>query len=252
MTQDGASPRFTDEDLRLFQDGTDPYGHPNTVWTDYIYRTGFMHKHSLNVSGGSEDVKYMASAGFLGQEGTLRNSDRQQFNLRTNLDIKLSDKFTMRTNMAFIHNDYSEPNASYGGGSTQLIRQADRIAPWIPYKKEDGSYGSISDGNPAAWVDINSRKYHLLQNFSGILAFDYHIIDGLTFTLQGAYVTNIKETKDSRKECWYDDVNYHGPDQLGETISRWSRYTLDALLNYDKTFNQDHHFNAMVGYKIDK
>ena len=252
LTQDGASPRFTDEDLRLFQDGTDPYGHPNTVWTDYIYRTGFMHKHSLNVSGGSEDVKYMASAGFLGQEGTLRNSDRQQFNLRTNLDIKLSDKFTMRTNMAFIHNDYSEPNASYGGGSTQLIRQADRIAPWIPYKKEDGSYGSISDGNPAAWVDINSRKYHLLQNFSGILAFDYHIIDGLTFTLQGAYVTNIKETKDYRKECWYDDVNYHGPDQLGETISRWSRYTLDALLNYDKTFNQDHHFKAMVGYKIEK
>ena len=56
LTQDGASPRFTDEDLRLFQDGTDPYGHPNTVWTDYIYRTGFMHKHSLNVSGGSEDV----------------------------------------------------------------------------------------------------------------------------------------------------------------------------------------------------
>ena len=36
LTQDGASPRFTDEDLRLFQDGTDPYGHPNTVWTDYI------------------------------------------------------------------------------------------------------------------------------------------------------------------------------------------------------------------------
>ena len=78
------------------------------------------------------------------------------------------------------------------------------------------------------------------------------IIDGLTFTLQGAYVTNIKETKDYRKECWYDDVNYHGPDQLGETISRWSRYTLDALLNYDKTFNQDHHFKAMVGYKIEK
>ena len=64
--------------------------------------------------------------------------------------------------------------------------------------------------------------------------------------------TNIKETKDYRKECWYDDVNYHGPDQLGETISRWSRYTLDALLNYDKTFNQDHHFKAMVGYKIEK
>ena len=184
LTQSGGSPRFTDEDLQLFKDGSDPYGHPNTVWTDYIYQTGFMHKHNLNVSGGSEDVKYMASGGFLGQEGTLKNSDRQQFNLRTNLDIKLSDKFTMRTNMAFIHNNYSEPNASYGGGSSQFIWQANRIAPWVPYKKEDGSYGSISDGNPAAWIDINSRKYHLQQNFSGIMAFDYQPIEGLTFTLQ--------------------------------------------------------------------
>ncbi len=252
MVRSGASPRFTDEDIRLFKDGSDPYGHPNTVWTDYIYQTGFMHKHNLNVSGGSEDVKYMTSVGFLGQEGTLKHSDRQQFNMRTNLDIKLSKKFNMRTNMAFIHNDYSTPNASYGGGDTQLIRQADRMAPWIPYKKEDGSYGSISDGNPAAWVDINSRIYYLQQNFSGVLAFDYHIMDDLTFTLQGAYVTNIKETKDYRKECWYDEVNYHGPDQLTETVNRWSRYTLDALMNYSKTFNQDHTLKALAGYKIEK
>ena len=252
MIQDGASPRFSDDDLRLFQDGSDPYGHPNTIWTDYVYRTGFMHKHNLNVSGGSEDVKFMASAGFLGQEGTLKNSDRQQFNMRTNLDIKLSEKFSMRTNMAFIHNQYSEPNASYGGGYKQLIWQSNRMAPWIPYKKEDGSYGSISDGNPAAWIDIDSRKNYLVQNFSGVLAFDYHIMDGLTFTLQGAYVTDIKETKDYRKECWYDEVNYHGPDQLTETIVRWNRYTLDALLNYSKSFNEDHNLKAMAGYKIEK
>ena len=247
----GASPRFTDEDLRLFKDGSDPYNHPNTKWTDYVYRTGFMHKHNLNVSGGSEDVKYMASAGFLGQEGTLKNSDRQQFNMRTNLDVKLSKKFNMRANMAFIHNDYSDPNASYGGGYTQFIWQSNRMAPWIPYKKEDGTYGSISDGNPAAWIDINSRIYYKQQNFSGALAFDYNIIDGLTFTLQGAYVTDLKETKDYRKECWYDAVNYHGPDQLTEKVNRWSRYTLDALLNYSKTFNTDHNLKAMVGYKLE-
>ena len=252
LIQDGSAPRFTDEDLQLFKSGTDPYGHPNTVWTDYIYRTGFMHKHNLNVSGGSEDVKYMVSTGFLGQEGTLRNSDRQQFNLRTNLDVKLSDKVNMRTNMAFIHNDYSDPNASYGGGYTQFIWQADRIAPWIPYKKEDGTYGSISDGNPAAWIDIDSRIFYKQQNFTGSLAFDYSPIDDLTLTLQGAYVTDIKETKDYRKECWYDAVNYHGPDQLTETVDRWSRYTLDALANYKKTFNEDHNLKVMAGYKVEK
>lgn len=252
LTQDGSAPRFTDEDLQLFKDGTDPYNHPNTIWTDYIYRTGFMHKHNLNINGGSEDVKYMTSAGFLGQEGTLKNSDRQQFNMRSNLDLKLSEKFNMRTNMAFIHNKYSEPNASYGGGYSGLIWQADRIAPWIPYKKEDGTYGSISDGNPAAWIDIDSRIYYKQQNFSGALAFDYNLLEGLTFTLQGAYVTDIKEKKDFRKEIWYDAVNYHGPNQLTETITRWSRYTLDALLNYNKTFNQDHNLKVMTGYKVEK
>ena len=251
LVGNGGSARFTDEDLQLFKSGTDPYNHPNTKWTDYVYRTGFMHKHNLNVSGGSEDVKYMASAGFLGQEGTLKNSDRQQFNMRTNLDVNLSKKLTMRTNMAFIHNDYSEPNASYGGGYTQFIWQSDRMAPWIPYKYEDGTYGSISDGNPAAWIDIDSRIYYKQQNFSGSLAFDYKIMEGLTFTLQGAYVTDIKETKDYRKECWYDAVNYHGPDQLTEKYNRWSRYTLDALLNYSKTFNEDHNLKVMLGYKVE-
>ena len=252
MEQDGASPRFTDEDLELFQNGTDPYGHPNTVWTDYIYRTGFMHKHNLNVNGGSEDVKYMTSVGFLGQEGTLKNSDRQQFNIRTNLDVKLSDKFNMRTNLAYINSRNSIPNASYNGGAGQVIRQANRMAPWIPYKREDGSYGSISDGNPAAWIDINSRIKYVNQNVSSILAFDYNILEGLIFTLQGAYVSNTKETTDFRKEIWYDDVNFHGPDQLTETIARWNRYTLDALLNYNKTFAGKHNLKAMAGYKIEK
>ena len=154
--------------------------------------------------------------------------------------------------MAFINNNYSSPNASYGGGSSQFIWQANRMAPWIPYKKEDGSYGSISDGNPAAWIDIDSRINYLQQNFTGVLAFDYQIADGLKFTLQGAYVNDLKETKDYRKECWYDDVNYHGLDQLTEKIERWSRYTLDALLNYDKTFLEDHNLKLMAGYKIEK
>ena len=64
-------------------------------------------------------------------------------------------------------------------------------------------------------------------------------------------MTNLKETKDFRKECWYDAVNYHGPDQLTEKVDRWSRYTLDALLNYSKTFNNDHNFKAMAGYKLE-
>lgn len=252
LTQDGSAPRFSDDELQKLQDGSDPYNYPNTDWHDYIYRTGTMHKHNLNVSGGSEQAKYMLSGGYLKQEGTLKNSDREQFNLRSNLDITLSKKFSVRANLSFIHNDYSEPNASYGGGYSQFIWQADRMAPWIPYKYEDGTYGSISDGNPAAWIDLNCRKYNKQQNFSGILAADWHIIDGLTLTIQGSYTSNTLENKDFRMECWYDESNYHGPDQLTETITMWNRPSFDAWLNYTKTLGEVHNLKVMAGYKAEK
>ena len=38
----------------------------------------------------------MASAGYLGQTGILPNSDRKQFNGRTNLDMQLTKKLAVR------------------------------------------------------------------------------------------------------------------------------------------------------------
>ena len=98
----GKAPRYSDDDIRKFEDGSDPYGHPNTDWNKAAYRTGLLHKHNVNISGGSEKVKYMASAGYLGQTGILPNSERKQFNGRTNLDMQLTKKLTVRMNMAYI------------------------------------------------------------------------------------------------------------------------------------------------------
>ena len=67
--------RYSDEDIRMFEDGSDPYGHPNTDWNDEAYRTGLLHKHNVSITGGAENVKYMASAGYLGQTGILPNSE---------------------------------------------------------------------------------------------------------------------------------------------------------------------------------
>lgn len=39
--------RYSDEDIRMFEDGSDPYGHPNTDWNDEAYRTGLLHSTML-------------------------------------------------------------------------------------------------------------------------------------------------------------------------------------------------------------
>ena len=170
----GLEPRFDKvgdgKIYEKFRDGSDPYNYPNTDWYDLAYRTGFQHNHNVNVSGGTDNLKYMASVGYLHQDGTLPNAERQQFNGRMNLDVKLNSRLNVRVNMAYINNDYSEPNSSYGGsGSGQIVMRLGKMAPWIVGRYEDGTWGTFSDGSPLAWLDVDQTVRRENQNFSGTL-----------------------------------------------------------------------------------
>ncbi len=254
---EGLTPRFTDDDLQKFRDGSSPYTHPNTDWYDEAYRTGVQHSHNVNVSGGTENAKYMGSVGYLGQTGILPNADRQQFNARTNLDLKLNSRLTVRLNLAYIKNDYSDPISSYASGiaenrassasSDQIIRQLNRIAPWIVSRYEDGTYGTIGDGNPLAWLDADQTVDRKNQNFSGTLAADYKIIDGLVATVSGSYVNNQQHLKAFQKYIRYNANKTTDPNQMEEQYAGWHRATFDALLNFDKQFG-DHGLKAMAGW----
>ncbi len=253
LVEDGRNPRFTDEDIQKFRDGSSPYTHPDTDWYDLAFRTGTQHQHNVSASGGTDRVTYLASLGYLRQEGILPNSNRQQFNGRTNLDIKLSDRLDLRMNMAYIKNDYQDPTNSYvRGGSDQIIRQLNIIAPWIPYKHEDGTYGTVSDGNPIAWLDLNQTIDRDNQNFTGIVAADYRILDGLKATLQGSYISNTQHFKEFQKDIQYNPSTYHGPNQLDERYYLWNRSNFDALLNYDKTFGGAHNLKVLMGWHTEK
>lgn len=240
--------RYSDEDIRLFENGSDPYGHPNTDWNDAAYKTGVLHKHNVSINGGTENARYMASVGYLGQTGILPNSERSQFNGRMNLDVDITKKWHVRMNLSYIKNDYKDPNSNYGGGSSdQIIRQLNILSPMIPIKNEDGTYGSTNDGNPIAWLDSKSTVDKYNQNFTGMLSVDYKILDCLTATVSGAYVNDDQHYKAFVKKINNDPAQAARPNSLTESFTNWTRYNFDALLNFDKQFG-DHNLKAMLGY----
>ena len=252
LVADGKAASWGEEALQKFKDGSDPYNYPNTDWHDLIYKTGFQHSHNVNVNGGTEDLKYMASVGYLHQTGTLPNAERQQFNGRVNIDAKLNSRMNVRVNMSYINNDYSDPNSSYAGGSSyQIVRYMNIIAPWIVGRYEDGTYGTISDGSPLAWVDADQTVDRENQNFSGVLSADYKIVDGLVATLTGAYVNNQQHYKAFQKFIQYNPNKKSDPNKLNENFYGWHRATFDALLNYDKQFGL-HGLKAMAGWHTEK
>lgn len=238
LEAEGMSKRFNDTELQKFKDGNDPL-YPDTDWYDLAYKTGVQHRHNVNINGGSENVKYMASLGYLNQTGILPNAGREQFNARTNLDMKINKRLSARMNLSFIKNDYSDASSAYyGGSSDQIIRQLNLIAPWIVARYDDGTWGTISDGSPIAWLDSGMKVNRDNYNFSGMAAVDYEIFDGLKLTLQGAYVNNLQNYNYFQKYIKYNENKESDPSQLDERFYKWDRTNYDALLNYNKNFGK--------------
>lgn len=251
LEAEGMSKRFNDTELQKFKDGNDPL-YPDTDWYDLAYKTGVQHRHNVNINGGSEDVKYMASLGYLNQTGILPNAGREQFNARTNLDMKINKRLSARMNLSFIKNDYSDASSAYyGGSSDQIIRQLNLIAPWIVARYDDGTWGTISDGSPIAWLDSGMKVNRDNYNFSGMAAVDYEIFDGLKLTLQGAYVNNLQNYNYFQKYIKYNENKESDPSQLDERFYKWDRTNYDALLNYNKNFGK-HNIKGLLGWHTEK
>lgn len=252
LERSGKSPAFTDEDIQKFRDGSDPYGHPNTDWYDLAYKTGFQHRQNVNVTGGNDFAKYMASAGYLKQSSILPNAGREQFNARTNIDMNVSKSVTAHISLSYIHNNYTDPSSAYyGGSSDQIIRLLNRIAPWVSNKNEDGTYGTISDGNPMAWLDSGMKVKRNNQNFSGLLGVDWQIYKDLKLTVQGAYVDNSQRYEYFQKFIQYNANKASEPNHLNIGNYEWHRTNFDAYLNYAKAV-ADHHFKGMAGWHTER
>lgn len=251
LKSEDKAPRFTPDEIQKFKDGTDP-NYPNTDWYDLAYKTGIQHRHNINISGGNEHAKYMGSLGYLNQTGVLPNAGREQFNARTNLDMKITKRLSAKINLAYIKNKYDDASSAYyGGSSDQIIRQLNLISPWIVNRYEDGTYGTISDGNPIAWLDSGMKVTRDNYNFTGLASLDYKILDELTLTLTGSYVNDLQDYKYFQPFIQYNPNKASDPSSLDERYYRWDRTNYDVLLNYDKTFGK-HNLKGLAGWHTEK
>lgn len=84
---------YTPKDIQQYADGSDPWLHPNTDWYKATLKTWSPQtQHNLQISGGTESIKYLASVGYQNQDAFYKNSatNYQQYDIRLNLDAKIN------------------------------------------------------------------------------------------------------------------------------------------------------------------
>ena len=245
----GKNPRWSSEDIQKFRDGSSPFTHPNTDWKDLFYvGSGFQQQHNVSISGGNDKVTFMNSIGYQDQQGIIENSSNEKYSLRSNLHAIVSPRLTTSLNLSYTRSLKVEPTNPYTSDQEQIFRQVNRISPWVPYKNEDGSYGTISDGNPIAWMDLDATDDINRDYLTALADMEYKLIDDLFIKAVVSYKMNNKDDHEFVKDIQYNSTKYHGPNKMWQRNSLSSQVNGDIVANYNKTIGEQHNISAMGGY----
>jgi len=91
---------------------------PNEDWLDVFMRTGLTQNHTMSFTSGGENSTQFTSLGYFKQEGILKNSNLQRFNLRNNLNGG-TDKFKYATAVSINYSKNDAPTSVGTSGVNQ-------------------------------------------------------------------------------------------------------------------------------------
>ncbi|MCH5598521.1 SusC/RagA family TonB-linked outer membrane protein [Niabella ginsengisoli] len=260
---------FFPEDMQKYRDGSDPWGHPNTDWFDATFKNWSpQSRHYVQLSGGSENVKYLGSIGYQNQDAYYKNSATgyKQYDLRLNLDAKINKYMSLQLGIA----GREEFRAFPTDGAGEIFRMLMRGKPNEPAIWPNGMPGrDIEYGQNPVVITTNQTGYDndkrdYIQT-TGRLEILIPGVEGLKLTGTAAVDKYFKNQK--RFETpWYlyswDKTSYEAdgvtPKLTKELrspftdprLNQWTENTLNinlsGLLNYDKTFGA-HSVNFLAG-----
>ena len=219
----------------------DQYG-ASTDWFDEISRTGFSQNHSLSLSGGSSKSNYRASVNSLKNSGVSRDNEMERFNFRFQFQQRaINDRLRIGLTGAATILDY---NPTYGYNFVLAYN----MLPVFPVKMSDGSwYENVGYdlGNPVHNIEANTRE-NKTNSYYGVGDLQFTIIDGLDIK-----ASLYKSRRLNEYSQYYDSTTDAGRDDGGYAYKRSQTYDKDMMewtLNYDKTFNDVHKVNGLLGY----
>ena len=154
LVNDGLTARYTQDELNAFQSGQYPYLYANVDWLGETYRDmDATNIYNISFRGGASKFRYYAMANLTTNKGFIANpymndgySTQDQYsraNLRTNLDIDLTEKTKLKLNLLGILSETRTPGANAdnkeGADLWNMIYTLPSAA--YPARLENGTWG---------------------------------------------------------------------------------------------------------------
>jgi TonB-linked SusC/RagA family outer membrane protein len=198
---------FQPADFQKFADGSDPWGHPNTDWFKATIKDWSpQSRQNIQLSGGSENIKYLTSIGYQNQDGYYKNSATgyKQYDFRLNVDAKVNKYINTWVGVAGRQENRFFPD---GGGANDIFRMLMRGYPYRPAYWPNGLPGpDIENGQQPVLITTNQTgyakdtRYYVQTN--GKLEISIPGVEGLKITGNVALDKYMQQTKNWQTP-WY-------------------------------------------------
>ena len=281
-TNDGGDPLYSDEVLAHFLNHDDPIMYPDINWIDYcMNKASLQSQHNVNISGGTDNMRYFVSAGMYTQNGMFKqfnaandfNFDYKRYNYRANLDFDVSKTTLLSVNIGGRLENKRTPES--GQDQNQLFRQLYWAVPFASAGIVDGKYIKTNpDYVPSPGADgLNSYYGKGFRSTStNVLNLDLvldqkldFITKGLSIKLKGSYNSSYSTSKvASSSVAQYTPVpdgqgglNYQVSGSNSQTSYSNSNsgkardWYMELALNYARSFG-DHNVSALLLYNQSK
>lgn len=232
-----------------------------TDWYDLIVKTGFTNNFSADISGGTENIKYLVGAMHNDQESFIVGDNYKRTTFNAKVDTKINNYISIGANFnqGFMERYGERPD--YGG--------AVAMSPWAsPYLSDGVTFRKYPDGKEETSVNplwnysqgINNNTFAKSAILGGNLNITLPWIKGLSFKMTGSYSVNASTTKRFAHETNWVNLSLgeaaYTPDEYKNFLkdatgtlsdSKSDNWTLDNILNYTENFGK-HSVNATLVY----
>lgn len=194
--------------LERFRLGDSPLLYPDMNWYDYLVKDAAVQtQHNLNISGGTDKLRYFISLGYLYQGGLMKDFGKgngyqyNRYNYRTNLDFEMSKTTTLKLGIGGVVGDKQEPsnNRFWENLSISQPFAGPGLVDGKPMTSDITRYnGQIKGVDP--FTAIYDKGYKSILN--NTMNLDLHLVQkldfitkGLSVEIKGAYNTGYSFTK---------------------------------------------------------
>ena len=223
-------------------------GGAGTDWQKELYNTAMVSKVGLNVSGGNKTSTYNLSASYLNQDGIVKTTGYEAWNIRSKNTFSLFNNH-VRVGSTFMIKFWKKKyeDVSYTSALTA-------VPQWSPYD-ENGDWAEAPSwtrgDNPVGWAEAHDYQNHGID----ILLNGYAEVD---LGLKGLkYKFNVGINKYTRRSYSYvvpyvfSETSSNPTYNLDESTSWENDWLVENTLHYDNVFG-DHNLSVLAGYSAQR